>query len=252
MSYNISQKTRHIWRVFCSFVKSLRSSGRGVQYQHNGYAMDILEKLFGSPARVKILRLFLFNEGVNFENTSIAKRARVSTTAVRTETLMMEKIGLIKRRTFYTEVTQGKGVRKKVVKKKVRGWTLDTKFTYLPALRNFLLTATPIKENQIVKKLAVAGRPKLVVIAGAFIQDFDGNIDLLVVGDGMSEAKLESAVRGIESEVGTEIRFALFTTEDFGYRMNIYDKLLRDVFDYPHHTILNKLGSQYDRDPFSA
>ena len=212
--------------------------------------MDILEKLFGSPARVKILRLFLFNEGNNFENADIAKRSRVSASSVRTETLMMEKIGLIKRRTFYTDVMRGKGGNKKIVKKKVRGWALNPKFMYLSALRNFLLTATPISKNHIVKKLNVAGRPKLVIIAGAFVQDFDSNVDLLVVGDGMSEGKLEHAVRGIESEVGKELRFALFSTEDFKYRMNIYDKLLRDIFDYPHQTILNKLGSQYEEDSF--
>ena len=201
---------------------------------------------------MKILRLFLFNEGDNFENTTIAKRARVSSTSVRTETLMMERIGLIKRHTFYTEVARGKGKNKKIAKKKVRGWTLDPKFKYLSALRSFLLTATPIGQNQIVKKITNAGRPKLVIITGAFIQDFNSEVDLLVVGDGMSEAKLNSAVRSIESEIGREIRFALFSTEDFGYRMNIYDKLLRDVFDYPHQTILNKLGSQYDGDSFSG
>jgi predicted nucleotidyltransferase len=101
-----------------------------------------------------------------------------------------------------------------------------------------------------MKKINTAGRAKLVVIAGAFIQDFDSEIDLLVIGDGMSEAKLEKAVREIESEVGRELRFALFSTSDFGYRMNIYDKLLRNVFDYPHQTILNRLGSQYDEDSF--
>ena len=213
--------------------------------------MDILEKLFGSPARVKILRLFLFNEGENFENADIVKRARVSATSVRTETLMMERVGLIKRRVFYKSAT-GRGAHAKVTKKKVRGWTLDTKFKYLTALRSFLLTATPMGENQIVQKLNTAGRPKLVIIAGAFIQDFDGNIDLLVVGDGMSEAKLETAVRSIESEIGKELRFALFSTQDFSYRMNIYDKLLRDIFDYPHQTILNRLGSQYDASSFSS
>ena len=213
--------------------------------------MDILEKLFGSSARVKILRLFLFNEGDGFENSDIARRARVSSNSVRTETLMMERIGLIKRRTFYTEVARGKGKNKKIVKKKVRGWTLDPKFKYLSALRNFLLTATPIHDNYIVKKLNAAGRPKLVVIAGSFIQDWDGDIDLLVVGDGMSEAKLESAERGIESEMGKELRFAFFSTKDFSYRMNIYDKLLRDIFDYPHQTVLNRLGSQYDSDSLS-
>ena len=213
--------------------------------------MDILEKLFGSPARVKILKLFLFNEGEDFENIDVVKRTRTQASSVRVETLMMEKIGLIKRRTFYTEVERGSGKNKKIVKKKVRGWTLNNKFKYLASLRSFLLTATPMGQNQIIKKLNTAGRPKLVVILGAFIQDWDSDIDLLIVGDGMSEGKLEYAVRGIESEIGRELRFALFSTQDFNYRMNIYDKLLRDVFDYPHQTILNRLGSQYDVGSFS-
>jgi len=214
--------------------------------------MDILGKLFGSPARVKILRLFLFNEGDNFENIDIAKRARVSTLSVRTETLMMEKIGLIKRRVFYIEVTRGKGKNRKNVKKKVHGWTLNPKFTYLTALRNFLLTATPLKGNHIVKKLNTAGRPKLIVIAGAFIQNFDSDVDLLVVGDSMHEGKLERVVRDIESEIGKELQFALFSTKDFQYRMNIYDKLLRNIFDYPHQTVLNRLGSQYNGNSLSV
>lgn len=212
--------------------------------------MDILDKLFGSSARVKIFRLFIFNEGEDFENANIAKRTRTQTSSVRTETLMMEKIGLIKRRTFYVKTERGSGKKKKTIKKKVRGWTLNTKFKYLSALRSFLLTATPIGQNKIVEKLNIAGRPKLVVIAGVFIQNLDSDIDLLVVGDSISEGKLGYAVRGIESEIGKELRFALFSTEDFNYRMNIYDKLLRDMFDYPHQIILNRLGNQYDMDSF--
>jgi len=214
--------------------------------------MDILEKLFGSSSRVKILRLFLFNEGENFENAKIAKRARVSASSVRSETLMMEKIGLIKRSIFNIESDRVKVRNKKVVKKKVHGWTLNTKFIYLIALRNFLLTATPMGKNHIIKKLSTAGHPKLVVISGAFIQDFDSNVDMLVVGDNMNDVKLDHAIRDIESIVGKEIRFALFSTKDFSYRMNIYDKLLRDVFDYPHQTVLNRLGSQYNFDSFSV
>lgn len=207
--------------------------------------MDVLDKLFGSSARVRILRLFVFNEGEHFENTDITKRTRVPATTVRKETAMMEKIGLIKRRTFFAEVEQGRGQKKKVVKKKVRGWTLDPKFKYLAALQNFLLTATPIKDNEIVKKLSAAGRCKLIIVAGAFVEDPNGEVDLLVVGDRLNEAQVERAVRDIETQISREIRFAHFSTTDFIYRMNIYDKLVRDIFDFRHHVVLDRLGGQY-------
>lgn len=212
--------------------------------------MDVLAKLFGNPARVKMLKLFLFNEGESFQNTDIAQRARVSAQNVRTETLMMEKIGLVKRRIFYIEASRGKGRKRKAVKKKVRGWTLNSTFTYLQALRSFFLTASPAHDNSIVRRLNRTGKYKLIIIAGVFIQDWDSRIDLLVVGDAINQSKLESVVRDLEADIGRELRFASFSTKDFTYRMNIYDRLIRDVLDYPHQVVLNRLGDWYASDSF--
>ena len=51
-----------------------------------------------------------------------------------------------------------------------------------------------------------------------------------------------SAVHMIEAEIGRELRYAAFTTEEFRYRVGVYDRLIRDAFDYPHRTILDKIG----------
>lgn len=208
--------------------------------------MEILDTLFGGAARVKVLRLFVFNEGDNFELRDIARRTRIPVSSVRKETVVMERAGLIKHRTFFAETTKRGGKSKKTAKKRARGFTLNPKFKYLAALRTFLLTATPIQHNEIVKKLNTAGRCKLIIIAGTFIQDVNGDVDLLVVGDGINESRLERAVRDIETKLGRELRYASFSARDFMYRMNIYDKLLRDIFDYPHQTLLNRLGKEYN------
>ena len=34
------------------------------------------------------------------------------------------------------------------------------------------------------------------------------------------------------AELGRELRYASFTTEDFKYRVGVYDRLIRDVFDF--------------------
>jgi hypothetical protein len=65
---------------------------------------------------------------------------------------------------------------------------------------------------------------------------------LLVVGDKLDEKQLNKAVHEIESELGRELRFAHFSTEDFRYRVGVYDRLIRDIFDYPHRTIFDKIG----------
>jgi hypothetical protein len=64
----------------------------------------------------------------------------------------------------------------------------------------------------------------------------------LVVGDNIKRGKLENVMKTLESEIGKELKYAYFGTEDFKYRLSMCDKLIRDILDYPHKKILNKLG----------
>ena len=50
------------------------------------------------------------------------------------------------------------------------------------------------------------------------------------------------AVRALEAELGIEIRYATFSTDDLLYRVGMYDKLTRDVFDYPYQILIDKIG----------
>ena len=58
----------------------------------------------------------------------------------------------------------------------------------------------------------------------------------------MKESKLKAVIRDLEAMMGIELRYAAFSTNDFMYRMSIYDRLLRDVLDYPHQIIVDKLA----------
>jgi len=60
----------------------------------------------------------------------------------------------------------------------------------------------------------------------------------------LNESKVESAIRSLEAEIGIEIRYAAMTSEDLMYRVGMYDKLTRDVFDYPHKILIDKIGVQ--------
>ena len=62
----------------------------------------------------------------------------------------------------------------------------------------------------------------------------------------VSEAKIENAMRSLEAELGIEIRYAVFTSEELRYRVGMYDKLTRDVFDYPHQIIVDKIAVRDD------
>jgi len=188
--------------------------------------MDILGTLFGSQNRVKILRLFFLNSEEIIDNKEISRRSKVLPSALRREISVLSKVGFIKK--------------KKVGK--VAGWQIDNTFPYLNLLRNLLLNSTAVSAEDLTKKLKAVGRIKLIIISGIFIQNDDNRIDLLVVGDSIKKNKIEKTVKDIESIVGKELKYAFFDTEEFLYRMGIYDKFIRDILDYAHEKILNKLN----------
>ncbi|MBI5005437.1 MAG: hypothetical protein HZC03_02450 [Candidatus Lloydbacteria bacterium] len=202
--------------------------------------MDILSKLFGSTGRIKIMRLFLFNPDTAFENKDIAARSKVSPEQVRREASLLQTIGFIKKKVFIKSRPAASG--KKVSRKKVSGYVLNSSFRLLIPLQNLLIHVDPLKKEEIMHRFAHCGRLKLVVLSGVFIQEVDSRVDMLIVGDALRKRVIEHVMRVIEAEIGKELSYAVLDTKEFLYRFGMYDKFVRDIFDYPHEKIVNKLG----------
>jgi hypothetical protein len=211
--------------------------------------IETLEKIFGSAAKVKIMRLFLFNPNETFDLDTIVERSKVTGSSARSEVSMMEKIGLIKKKSFFKDFEIGKGKKKHIERRRVTGWTVNEEFDYLEPLQNLLIHISSLRNASMIEKLSRVGKLKLVIVSGVFINNWDSRIDLLVVGDTLKKGTLENVVKTIESEIGREIRYAFFETPDFQYRLGIYDKLIRDIIDFPHEKILDRLGISTGLEP---
>lgn len=197
---------------------------------------DPLSILFGSAARVKLLRFFLFNPSKEFLFDDISRRAKLVRRTARTEITALEKAGVIKEKAVYMEV-EGKNKKMKAV-----GYTLNKDFPELQALQTFLFETAPIDGKNLLKHLRQAGTLDFVGIAGVFVRDFEQQLDVLLAMKKFSQAKVEKAIRSLEAEVGVEIRFAAMSSEDLMYRVGMYDRLTRDFFDYDHQVLVDKIG----------
>ena len=82
----------------------------------------------------------------------------------------------------------------------------------------------------------------MVIVSGVFIQNPESRVDLLIVGDNLKKGAITRIVKTMEAEIGKELIFASFETPDFHYRLGMYDKLVRDILDYPHQKLLDKLN----------
>lgn len=243
--------------------------------------MDVLEKIFGSAAKVKIMRLFLFNPNSTFDMERIIRRTRVTPQAAHLNVRLLESIKLIRPKIVVVEesvptrfsvatmaaATNGKNSKGKkgkngkngklakaarmarptrparvIAKKRVQGWMLNGDFIYLLPLQSFLINMSPLQDGLIIRKFNRTGKVRLLVVSGVFMHEKDSRVDILIVGDSIRKNAVEGVVKEIEAELGKEIAYSVFETRDFNYRIGMYDKLIRDILDYPHRKLVNKLG----------
>ena len=188
--------------------------------------MDPLAKLFGSATRLKLFRLFLFTEVDWYTPSEAAFRAMAGQGAAR--------IGI---RSLFSN----KGLSKKA-SKGATVYAATPKFVHYESLRTFLRTSSGVDDQSITHNLKKVGTLRLVILSGLFTGVPESKVDLMIVGDRLDERTLASVVRALEAELGRELRYASFSTEDFRYRVGVYDRLVRDVLDYPHRLVLDKIG----------
>ncbi len=188
--------------------------------------MEPLAKLFGSGARLKTLRLFLFNKDSSFTLADVAERTKLTKEVVRQELTDLCAVGLLRKKGTGAPVQ----------------YQTNPRFEHLSSLNTFIRETTSVHPQNMIKSLKRVGTLRLVVLSGFFTGILETQVDLLVVGDNLEQRVLASVVRSLEADLGREIRYASFPTADFRYRLGVYDRLLRDIFDYPHRLLIDKIG----------
>jgi len=202
--------------------------------------MEYLSKLFGSPARVKLLRLFVFNQELVLDRDMIAQMARVTPDTASKELLAIARADIITRKTFYKDATRPGS--KATKKRKSIGWVLNQQYAHLEPLRRFLRETLTVSYADVRKRLRGAGTIRLLVLSGFLIGEKDVGLDVLIVGNKLNETEIKTAMRSFEAEFGVELRYAVLSTEDYQFRRRVRDKLVRDVMDFPHQALIDMIA----------
>lgn len=191
--------------------------------------MDALSKIFGSALRVKILRLFLNNSSEFLSASEVSSKIKASHDSVNKELSLLNKSGMLNKRK-----AQGKT--------NTYEYFLNNSFIYKEGLRRLLVDTSPIDTTELSKQLRKAGKVTVVLVSNVLAKDWEERADILIVGDNLNAKTVDSVMKSLEANMGREIKYALFSTPDFKYRINMYDRLVRDVLDYPHQRVVDKIG----------
>ncbi len=191
---------------------------------------DILDNLFGSRVRVKILKFLFRNHPVEFTIGELAGKIQESYSVTKHEIESLSKLRLIKKT--------------KTVKVK---FSLNPSFEFFEELKVLILKASPAEKNKMVAKILKLGRIKLALVSGVFLNG-NGNsndnsvADLFIVGDDINKEKLRTFLKALEAEVGKEVKLSIMDKEEFDYRFGMFDRFVRVLLEGPHEKIINKIG----------
>lgn len=187
---------------------------------------EVLEHLFGSKERARLLRFFLQNPDTQYEFSEVVKRNMLRSQKVKKELANLKNIKFVFRRT-----KGGKSY-----------YHLNQSFNFYPELKNLIAKSNIYPQCRSLGKIAKLGNIKLAVISGVFISYDKSKADMILVGDGISKNRLKGLMYSLEAEIGKEINFVMMTMEEFKYRLNMLDKFILEFLEGPHEEIINKIS----------
>ena len=187
--------------------------------------MEPLARIFGSPARLKTLRLLYsikmpplrlprLHRGPSYQRVRCVENSREFSS------------GLVRKK--------GTGVSPALPNKSAFRAPRRARHLYSRYDKR-----APKEHTRRARRAGHCGLPRSPVCLPAFL---NRRLTFLSLATILMNAYSPSSRALFDAELGREIRYASFETEDFRYRLGAYDRLLRDVFDYPHSLLIDKIG----------
>lgn len=194
----------------------------------------MIDALFGSKTRVKLLHLFLNHPGQSFYVREITRLIDEQINSVRRELSNMLEVGIITSDTadnkLYYQVN--------------KDYEYYTPFRAIFANETIRAAATVTSADdatyeQYAQVLATIPALRLAVIGGVLIKGSAGSVDILLVGN-LAPAKVQAAIRTIEKQEGRELNYSTLPYEEFYYRLSVKDKFVTEILNTKHIVAVDK------------
>lgn len=203
-----------------------------------------LGKIFGSENRVKILRFFLAHPDEQIELEELSKKVKVKSVELKKEIKNLIAIDFLNELTLIEDVEIKVGKKIKIKQKKSYGLELNKNYVFADSLAALLLDFRFIDRKELLEDFKKFGKIKLLCLGGVFMQDEENKLDLLLAGDALDKDKIDDYIKKLEADFGTELKYAVFESEEFRYRINIFDRLIKDFWKRPHEKILERIETR--------
>jgi len=179
----------------------------------------MIDALFGSKTRVKLLHLFLNNPNRAFYVREITRKIDEQINSVRRELANVLSVGIIKsdssNNRLYYEINQD--------------------YQHYEPLRAIFAdshlqseVAASGEVNDWTKRLKPLGDVRVALFSGSLVRGSSSELDVLLAGD-INKTQAKHFMKSLEEEEGRSLNYSIMSYEDFYYRLSIKDRFITAI-----------------------
>ncbi len=176
----------------------------------------MIEHIFKSKVRVKLLRLFFMDTSTEMHIRGVVRKIDEEINAVRRELKNLAKAGILESEKrgnrLYYSVDDDCAIRYELIGLVNKEFGLG---------------------KSILSRRDLLGDVKYAILTTAYLEDHHPSpydIDVLMVGN-LSMKGVSSTIKAAESEIGREIRYTVMTEEEFEYRKKKRDTFILNILN---------------------
>ena len=189
----------------------------------------MIDSLFGSKTRVKLLHLFLNNPEKSFYVREITRMIDEQINSVRRELANMVSVGIVQQDAIDNKLY----------------YSVNEDYPYIKPLAAIFSdkntegdmgTASGVSWKDSLGRMRGL---RLAIISGKLVAGSSSSVDLLLVGDDMSAVTIKNLVKKIEKDRKIEINYTVISYDDFYYRMSVKDRFIMDIIRNKHSVLVD-------------
>lgn len=194
---------------------------------------SMIDALFGSKTRVKLLHLFLNSPGQSFYVREITRKIDEQINSVRRELSNMLEVGVITSDSADNKLY----------------YQVDQRYEYYVPLR--AIFGDNVDQSNVVSgsseavsdeySTAIRAIPglTLAILAGVLVRGSTSKIDVMLVGK-IAPVKLKVAMKRIEAGEGRDINYTVLSYDEFYYRLSIRDRFITEILNGKYTIVVDK------------
>lgn len=192
----------------------------------------MIDALFGSKTRVKLLHLFLNNPGQSFYVREITRKIDEQINSVRRELSNMLEVGVITSDSADNKLY----------------YQVNQRYDYYVPLRAIFgdnvsaQAAISVSSEDASADYSSAIRAipglSLALLTGVLVKGARSSIDVVLVG-ALAPTKVKAAIKVIEDGEGRDINYTVLSYDEFYYRLSIRDRFITEIVNGKHIVVID-------------